>query len=1119
MGVVYKALDLRLSRLVALKMIVSGPYSGPEELNRIRKEAEALARLRHPNVVQIYDIGEHDGRPFLALELCEAGSLAGQLRRMPLQPRPSAQLLESLSRAVHAAHECGIVHRDLKPANVLLTKDGVPKLTDFGLAKRFGDKHGSSAAASHTPSGMVLGTPGYMAPEQAEGKSREVGPAIDVYGLGAILYELLTARPPFLGETVADAIMQVLTRDPVPPSSIHPNVPRDLETICLKCLQKEPRKRYQSALELADELGRFFRGEPIKARPLSRPARFWRWCLRKPALATASGLALLAGLAILVVSLVFAIREYHGAKRIGQEQERTAAALNNSQRLAATLALDRGIALCEQGEVGRGMLWLVHSLELTPENAADLRRVIRINLGAWRSQLRVHRHSFHGPDSARKVGFSPDGTLILTGFMDGTVRLWNSATGAPVGATMKEERGLEAFTFSPNGKLLATVCGNTAARLWDTATGHPVGEPLLHPTRVFSLTFSPDGRTLLTGCDDGACRFWDVASQSRVGDPLLHVGRLNAIAYSPNGKIILSASGDGTARLWDSSSRRPVGAVMKHQGGVETALFSKDGKIVVTGGPQYTVGIWDTATGEPLGQPLQHLDSDQARITGQSARVSLALAISPDAKMVVTGGDGGTARLWDVATGQLLVDLRHPDWISDVSFSPDGRSFLTACGDGNARLWDAATGLALGPPIPHGGGVDRAAFSPDGSMILLGGYERTARLWETSLPCVAGPFLTHDGAILAAAFSPDGRLIVTAGKGKVARLWDANSGREIGEPLPQPGLVRNVAFSPDSKILATGSSDGAVLVWDVATRKLLATQPPRHGGFIWSVAFSPDGQTVASASLDKTAMLWDVSTSRLRCKPLQHDGPVDFVAFSPDGALVATASYDRTARLWNAQTGELLAVMLHDKEVWVVVFSPDSKLLASAGPDSTARLWDLRSRQAHGRPIEHQNRVFSLAFSPDSKLLLTGCEDRTARIWDVATGRPASPPLMHQGAVLFSVAFGKDCKTVLTGCHDGTARLWDVATGKSLGPPMRHRKDVQRVAYSPDGTTVLTASMDGTARVWQVPAEVTSDERSLKLWVQVTSGIELVPDSSFHWLEAPVLQQRRQELTELSAVP
>jgi hypothetical protein len=323
MGVVYLARQISLKRLVALKMVLAGVHAGPEQLARFQAEAEVAARLQHPHIVQIHEVGEHQGRPFLALELVEGHSLADLLRDKPLAPQPAARLLETLARAIHYAHERGVVHRDLKPANILLARGHKrpacepgrkppsedacgyePKITDFGLAKRLDEESGQ------TQSGDVMGTPCYMAPEQAAGRVRDVGPAADVYALGAILYEMLTGRPPFKGATVLDTVAQVCVEEPVPPRRLRPKVPRDLETICLKCLQKDPKKRYASALTLADDLGLFLAGAPIRARRMGRAERAWRWCRRNPVPAglllavTLGGAVGMAYLAMLSDSLV-----------------------------------------------------------------------------------------------------------------------------------------------------------------------------------------------------------------------------------------------------------------------------------------------------------------------------------------------------------------------------------------------------------------------------------------------------------------------------------------------------------------------------------------------------------------------------------------------------------------------------------------------------------------------------------------------------------------------------------------------------------------------------------------------------------------------------------------------
>lgn len=298
MGVVYRARHLGLKRMVALKMILSGVHASPEMLNRFRSEAEAVARLRHPNIVQIYDIGEQGGLPYFSLELVEGGSLERRLVREPIAPDQAAQLIMVLARAVYAAHKEGIVHRDLKPANVLLDADGTPKIVDFGLAKVIGDDRGRTA------SGAIMGTPSYMAPEQAAGKSRDVGPAADVYALGAILYELLTGQPPFRAETILDTVLQVVMDEVTPPSERGRKIPANLEAICLKCLQKEMHKRYASACALADDLQRFQNGEPVQARLMTRAERAWGWGKANPG--TSLLMALTAGIFLIVLTLFFA---------------------------------------------------------------------------------------------------------------------------------------------------------------------------------------------------------------------------------------------------------------------------------------------------------------------------------------------------------------------------------------------------------------------------------------------------------------------------------------------------------------------------------------------------------------------------------------------------------------------------------------------------------------------------------------------------------------------------------------------------------------------------------------------------------------------------------------------
>jgi WD40 repeat protein/serine/threonine protein kinase len=1072
MGVVYRAWDERLKRVVALKLIQPGAAADPQALARFRTEAEAVARLRHPNIVQIHEVSEASPCPYCVLEYVDGGSLAERIAGMPQPAEASAALVAILARAVQAAHDAGIVHRDLKPANVLLCRkasagksecrnpksetnpnhpnpndpnrkasairdtgfgmvsdsgvrisDWEPKVTDFGLAKLAG-----GAAAGQTQSGAILGTPSYMAPEQAAGRARDVGPAADVYGLGAILYELLTGRPPFRGETATDTLLQVLTGDPVPPSRLRPGLPRDLEVVCLKCLEKEPGRRYRTAAALAEELGRFLAREPIQARPLSAPARLWRWCRRKPALATASGLAAVALVAVIVLSIGFGIFQSRAATKLREALGDAENHRRSAQRLSAGLALDRGIALCEQGEIARGLLWLTRSLEIaTAAGAEDLEPAIRANLAAWRTCLFSLQASLDHSNAVFSAAFSPDGKLVLTGDAVEKARLWDARAAVPVGTPIKASPG-------------------------------PSDAPVL-------VAFKPDGSAFLTaGFRSGKVRFWDTKTRQVIGPTIEYPGGVFGVAFSPDGKLLLTSGQDGRARMWDADSHQPVGKLLAPGKGDMAGAFSPDGKTFVTGCADGTVLFWDTHSRQVSGRSLV-----------QRGQVT-AVAFRPDGKVLLTGSTDGFARLWEVATGRLLREVQvargHPPRVAALAFSPDGMTFLSGDHHHHARLWDTASGAPLGA-LQHGGTVRAVAFSPDGRTVLTASNDMTARLWKAPRGARAGTVLLHPHHVSAVAFSPDGRLLATGCRDSVARLWEAGSGRHVRDLTGHRGWVRGVAFSPDSRLLATVSFDRTARLWNLETGgpQRLAWEFP---GVLFNVDFSPDGHSLLIGGRYAAQQL-GTGAGKERGPLLQHRHLVNGVAFSPDGRLLATGSADRTARLWAAGSGTL------------------------------------RLR------LQHPAVVSTVAFSPDGQTLLTGCEDHLARFWDVASARLVGQPLSHGGWVQ-GVAFGRDGQLVAT-CGGITARIWDAASRRPLGPPLQHESFVMAVACSPDGSTLVTGSDDRTARLWPVPVPLGQGVEQLVAWVQVVTGLELDADGVVHELDDAAWKQRRQRLVELGGPP
>jgi WD40 repeat protein len=1115
MGVVFQARQMSLNRPVALKMILAGQLANETDVKRFYTEAEAAANLDHPGIVPIYEVGQHEGQHYFSMGFVEGQSLAQRLADGPLPPREAAALMVQVAEAIDYAHRRGVIHRDLKPGNILLDRNGHPRVTDFGLAKRI---QGDSGL---TGSGQIMGTPSYMPPEQAGGNRGEVGPASDVYALGATLYALVTGRPPFQAATAMDTVLQVITEEPVPPRRLNPSVPRDLETICLKCLEKEPVKRYTSASTLAEDLRRYLAGEPILARPVGPPERAWRWCRRNPIVAGAVGLVAAALVVVVVLSLLYADRQTRLAAseslraddqaRYSREQAQAAAslkeALSQSNRRLAVLNYERGQAAFENGQFGPGVLWMVESWR-SAVAAGDpgWRHAARANMAAWQSHDIAVKALVSHQGAVTSLAFSPDGRTILTGSQDNTARLWDAATGRPIGPALAHQWWVRAVAFSPDGKAVLTGSLDGTARLWDAATGRPIGPPLTHQDRVWAVAFSPDGKRVLTGSGDKTARLWDAATGKPIGHPLTHQAMVYSVAFSPDGKGVLTGSSDKTARLWDAATGKPIGTPMTHQAMVWSVAFSPDGKAVLTGSGDKTARLWDAATGQPIGTPMTHRGE------------VLSSVFSPDGKAVLTGSQDKTARLWDAATGKPIgPPLTHQGAVVSVAFSPGGQAVLTGSVDNTARLWDSTTGQPIGHPLTHQGWVLAVAFSPDGKTVFTGSNDKAARLWDAASGKPISPPLTHQDRVWSAAFRPDGNVVLTGSGDKTARLWDVATGQPIGPPLMHRDRVHTVAFSPDGKTVLTGSWDKTARLWDAATGQPIGT-PMTHRGEVLSAAFSSDGKAVLTGSGDKTARLWDAATGQPIGRPRTHGGPVLSLAFSPDGKAVLTGSQDMTARLWAAATGRPIgAPMTHRDAVYAVAFSPDGKAIVTGSWDNTARIWDATTGRPIGAPMTHQGWVWSVAFGPDGKAVLTGSGDRTARLWDAATGKPMDPPLTHQG-VVYSVAFSPDGKAVLTGSQDNTARLWDVATGKPIGPPLAHQGSVQTVAFSPDGRAVLTGSFDGTARLWTV-SELPDDLPRVTDWAGVVTGLKLDEQGSVQALDNATWRQLSEQLDRKGGPP
>ncbi|WP_165074108.1 WD40 repeat domain-containing serine/threonine protein kinase [Paludisphaera rhizosphaerae] len=1048
MGVVYKARQLTPGRMVAIKMILAGDLANAREKARLRTEAEAAAKLAHPNIVQILDADTHEGLPFLVMEYVDGGTLAQMIRALPQPIRWSSRLTETLARAIHTAHRCGIVHRDINPSNILMTQAGTPKIGDFGLAKFVLADGGSQ-------SGRLLGTPSYMAPEQLGDAVGEVSPRTDVYALGAVLYEMLTGTPPYRGLTPMETLCQVAEGEIVPPSKLRHGLPEDLETICLKCLERNPASRYNDALALADDLQRFQNREPIRAKRTPRLRRLMQWAGREPQAAAFLVLSILLLSALLTLATVGIIH----VKDLYADGQRQRNELDIQKTIRDTFKsrVDTENDLTQRSKYDHDLSRVFdhagrNELEVAIEGFDELRRNAPGKRGfEWRyvdglihssAQLLSNEAAHKAP--VRHLATSRDARTLITGDVDGMVVEWDLDSLMHTQVLAKGNavpvRGLACASDlqgrSTNYAAVHVDDDSAVVDVWGDRgrTGHWSFKETLR--EVAEMGFTQDGNRLAVRCRVAADAPWRTIFFSlRDGEwieeeadelpdtswlSFSHAGDQMAVGLG-DGSVLLLGPRPGDRRLLRTPEfARPI-----------SACFSADGASLATGWSNGQVVLWNVLEGRSQAE-LECVDGPPSYIAFCRGGRGLVILEGTQTLAVHSLESLGTRRTL-TTIGKAPIRL---------ATSPGGDALVAGYESESVRYWNLQKPAEEPKVLSRFRSPSCLEFSPAGGTLLMNFDEPSVFVWKT--PTATPPRLAlagHQAEAWALAFSTDGRILASGADDHQIKLWNVADGRELASIEAHSQTVSGLAFSPDGAHLASVSLDGSWKIWRVVRSdadassvrlEILRVLRPEGRSQLRCVAYSPDGKRVAASGL------------------------------TPDILLDSAPNYDAPATISNAHTQMVTAIAFSEAQ---------SVVLASVSCDGRLKIWNTDDQTCFADK-RGDGSLMAVAFrKPEgslSSMLALGGSQRVIQILDMGTTDFVRAVKGHPDSVR-ALAFSHDRLTLATGCDDGCIRLCDAETQEIVLRLNGHNARINAVAFSRDDTVLATCSHSGEVFLWKAP--------------------------------------------------